>query len=177
MDSYPRCIKECQPVTTLFVDSIHCLNKKSTRTTTRRGQEEEEEEGDEGRRWRRKKDRDRHCLLCHAFCQQLLTGPLNTPSPSASSSHTSPMPSLSASSWPELGVRGQLSLLHRAFEQGSVWSGHESKSLSTAHILPSPAHPTLHLSKLKKQTHRKATVNNGRDKESAVSRPTVGRVN
>ena len=80
-----------------------------------------------------------------------------------SMSQTSPIPSLSVSSWPEFykmhqlkaefgkafkkltGTLGQLSCLQSGLEHFKSMSGHPSKSLSVPHLKPSPAKPTLHL--------------------------------
>lgn len=67
------------------------------------------------------------------------------PSLSASGSHASPIPSLSASSWPEFGTLMQLSARHFSSLHGRFISGHPSRSLSNPHKRPSPAQPTLHL--------------------------------
>lgn len=60
-------------------------------------------------------------------------------------SHESPIPSKSASSCPEFGIKIQLSALQRTLSplQFKLWSGHPSKSLSGAHIVPSPPNPIL----------------------------------
>merc|ERR1719397_385899 len=55
------------------------------------------------------------------------------------------MPSPSLSSWPELGVSMQLSILHFSSWQARSKSGHPSRSLSGPQSLPSPAQPILHL--------------------------------
>lgn len=68
------------------------------------------------------------------------------PSPSASSSHWSPMPSLSASSCPEFGVRRQLSCRHRQ----RYGRGHEARGAALPWApAPAPGHrppsPGAHL--------------------------------
>ena len=66
------------------------------------------------------------------------------PSLSASSSQESPIPSLSVSSWPELGSPTQLSWTHLAAEQSRVTSDQPSESASTPQWVPGPAKPLSH---------------------------------